>query len=202
MSKANDSRIRSLEGQVSAIQNTLVDLVSTLRTGMPQAALPVITPSTTYTPSLPDRQPNQPMPNTTSLFDLALQSGQNYGFPPRQSTTLDQVLHSSHPNQAYMSLPPSRAVSESPDDILAPEEIINPLGALSNMAGLVEAAVERAKEEQGSPVDLRQRPTQSGPSITENQGPKKRKRVHIHAYPDAVGEGLVSDSEGRELVKM
>ena len=138
-----------------------------------------------------------------------------------------------------MSLPPSRIGSVGPEDILAPEEIINPLGALSNMAGLVEAAVERAREEQAgrSPMSIvgtkrasgalppeRQdnslRPPKktrfspehpSGPVITEPQylpqtaaaskQKGKRKRTHIHAYPDAVAEGLVSEEEGKELMK-
>lgn len=54
-----------------------------------------------------------------------------------------------HPTR-HMSLPPSRAGSMGPPDIFGPEEIINPLGEMSNMAGLVEAAVERAREEQAA----------------------------------------------------
>jgi hypothetical protein len=55
-----------------------------------------------------------------------------------------------HTHQAIdMSLPPSRAGSVGAEDILGPDHITNPLGAMSNMAGLVEAAVKRAKDESG-----------------------------------------------------
>lgn len=122
------------------------------------------------------------------------------------------------PPPAQQSLPESRLGSPGVDqDILGPEEITNPLGALSNMAGLVEAAVERAREEE-SPGDrplkrLRFEPIEAtpplGPTITETQhlppvGPKRRrgKKLHIHAYPDAVTEGYVSEQEGRDLMRM
>ena len=142
-----------------------------------------------------------------------------------------------------MSLPPSRAESVGPDDILAPEEIINPLGAMSNMAELVEAAVKRAREEQTTgatqPGDMSikrsaedgttseegadgpPRPTKktrfssvepTGPTVVESQnlppksGSKKgkgmTKRTHIHAYPDVVAEGFVSEEEGKALMDM
>jgi hypothetical protein len=105
---------------------------------------------------------------------------------------------------------------------------------MSNMAGLVEAAVERAKDESGEgskdkgngngkrtgegesegPVKkTRFSPTHpSGPTVVETQqipwksssskGKSKAKRKHIHAYPDAVAEGLVSEEEGREMLAM
>lgn len=135
---------------------------------------------------------------------------------------------------ADMSLPPSRAGSVGAEDILGPDHITNPLGAMSNMAGLVEAAVERAKDESGEgskdkgngngkrtgegesegPVKkTRFSPTHpSGPTVVETQqipwksstskGKSKAKRKHIHAYPDAVAEGLVSEEEGREMLAM
>jgi hypothetical protein len=109
----------------------------------------------------------------------------------------------------------SRIGSPVDKDILAPEDITNPLGALSSMAGLVEAAVDRAREEAGEPEGrpmkrLRFSPIEpSGPLIAETQhlpagGSKKRrgKKLHIHAYPDAVTEGLVSEQEGREMMRM
>lgn len=142
----------------------------------------------------------------------------------------------------HTSLPPSRAGSVGPDDILAPDEIINPLGAMSNMAGLVEAAVERAREEQAgrspsasnahgkrtaedlfvtgldtdSPRTVKRArfspETPTGPAIVESQnlppasalakGKPKIKRTHIHAYPDAVAEGYITEDEGRELMQM
>jgi len=76
-----------------------------------------------------------------------------------------------------MSLPPSRAGSEGPDDILAPDEIINPLGSMSNMAGLVEAAVERAREERGrasaSPVAAKRMSVDSSDHAMDERGLKK-----------------------------
>jgi hypothetical protein len=137
-----------------------------------------------------------------------------------------------------MSLPPSRAGSVGPEDILGPEEIINPLGAMSSMAGLVEAAVERAREEQeksgsgqssgsekrGSDgsggADASTRPKKkarfsssppTGPTVVEWQNlppgsakekGKGKKKTHVHMYPDAVTEGLVSEEEGKEMMSM
>jgi hypothetical protein len=131
-----------------------------------------------------------------------------------------------------MSLPPSRAGSEAADDILAPDEIINPLGAMSNMAGLVEAAVERAKEEQAKTTTSTNAPgkrpagevdgnqiggsakrvrigtgttiseTQPGVGPTGAKGKAKMRRTHVHAFPDAVSEGYVSEEEGKEMLDM
>ena len=121
------------------------------------------------------------------------------------------------------SLPPSRLGSPGAEqDILSPEEITNPLGALSNMAGLVEAAVERAREEESplkraadGPADKPFKRARfnheepSGPAIVESQHlapsgsrKSKTKRAHIHAYPDAVTEGYVTVEEGKELLEM
>ena len=162
--------------------------------------------------------------------------------PPHAFSWPAQMPLAQQPGQnRHMSLPPSRAGSVGPDDILAPEEIINPLGAMSNMAGLVEAAVERAREEQlekaaNSVISPSKRametgpatessdtarsikiprfsaPSPTGPAVIESQnipptsGPAKRmmktKKKHIHAYPDAVAEGFVSEAEGRELMQM
>jgi hypothetical protein len=139
-----------------------------------------------------------------------------------------------HTHQAIdMSLPPSRAGSVGAEDILGPDHITNPLGAMSNMAGLVEAAVKRAKDESGDsstdngngkrtggeresdgPVKkTRFSPTEpSGPSVVEIQqlpwkgssskAKSRSKRKHIHAYPDAVAEGLVSEEEGKEMLAL
>ena len=241
---AQSSRIRSLEGQVTAIQSTLTDLVSTLRAGM---AAP------------PPPPPPPPLPLHPVDFSL-FTSNQNFGFPPKQEiliaprfdgsepgstpsyrsqaspyVPLDAFKHiggmpglpvdflRAAPSVPLQSLPPSRLGSPGADqDILAPEEITNPLGALSNMAGLVEAAVERAREE-GTPL---KRPMEAvpdmpykkarfdhdeplGPTITETQNlapsgsrKGKGKRTHIHAYPDAVSEGYISEDEGKELLQM
>ncbi|WVQ98787.1 hypothetical protein IAU59_005918 [Kwoniella sp. CBS 9459] len=227
-----EDRIRNLESQVSSIQNTLVDLVSTLKAGMSSSAsntsghTPLGPANSTpeYVSSAPpmahphmginnlmgqtmgspsvnsfgmephnahNRSAGRPSlytsPQTSSF--LAHQITQTYpppgnaGIPaimppphgaqgPRRPMIMDEQSRrqSMPPNiQSYlapwppghrtdgpehqhqtqhMSLPPSRAGSVGPDDILGPEEIINPLGQMSNMAGLVEAAVERAREEQ------------------------------------------------------
>ena len=130
-------------------------------------------------------------------------------------------LQNPQPTLPAISIPPSRLGSPGADeDILGPEEITNPLGALDNMAGLVEAAVERAREEQSPlkrPSESKdERPVKktrfspehpSGPIITEAQNlpptrKRRSKRTHIHAYPDAVSEGYVSEAEGRELMAM
>ena len=63
---------------------------------------------------------------------------------PEQSP---EPLDKTENDRPYSTLPPSRAVSLGPDE-LDSEGITNPLGAMSSMAGLVEAAVERAREEQ------------------------------------------------------
>lgn len=235
---ADNSRIRSLEGQVTAIQSTLTDLVSTLRANMAGPSQP-----------MPQVIPPAPAPIDFSMFT----AGQNFGFPPKQEIMLhgsdpgSTPSHRSHPSpyvpmmmesgilnpsmpglpqdffrQPVMSVPESRLGSPGADqDILGPEEITNPLGALSNMAGLVEAAVERAREEQSSPLKLDNdvRPVKrarfnpeepSGPVIVEEMhtaltsGPKKKrgKRTHIHAYPDAVAEGYLTEQEGRDLMQL
>lgn len=239
------SRIRSLEGQVTAIQSTLTDLVSTLRAGM---AAPAPAP-------LP--------PPLQHLSDFSLFTpDHNFGFPPKQEVLIGSRFEESEPSSTpshpshtspYIpldagkhngsmpglpmdifrapvsatipmpSLPPSRLGSPGADqDILSPEEITNPLGALSNMAGLVEAAVERAREEESplkrpleGPLDRPHKKTRfnheepSGPAIIESQNlaplgsrKSKRKRVHIHAYPDVVTEGFMTEEEGKELLQM
>ena len=339
------SRIRSLETQVSAIQNTLTDLVSTLRAGMSSTTSNGSSHTPAAVATTPDYAPMLPIANLTNmgiipstsnpmtmgaydsstfgnssdpasfwtgvpghpslmtykgLHDQSLPIGPNFGFPPRQDLLPSSNPHgdgsqlasasgyhrnrsspyqlpNSEPARAvpaesnfhrrtlppgpphafswpaqvplaqqssqnrHMSLPPSRAGSVGPDDILAPEEIINPLGAMSNMAGLVEAAVERAREEQveravKSVISPSKRametlpttdtsdaarstkmprfsaPSPTGPVVIEAQnipptsGPARRKvttkKKHIHAYPDAVAEGFVSEEEGRELMQM
>ena len=267
---AHVSRIRSLESQMSVIQHTLGDLVSTIRQGMssgalPQQSAPLAPPSSSW------------LQGATSSFDLPfIPSGQNFGFPPKQEVVVNPPFDGSDPGSTstypsqpspyfpptdlaritgsmpslpfemarqpktptvaapygsrHRSLPPSRAGSPTLDrDLLGLEEITNPLGNMSNMAGLVEAAVERAREEQqhiqtsalkqpnivadGSRPVKRARfsPEEpSGHSITEMQDlpvrsatkRKRAKRTHIHAYPDAVAEGLVTEEEGRELMDL
>lgn len=324
----NDSRIRSLEGQVSAIQSTLTDLVSTLRAGMsqnhnpPAPAAPAQTPSIDPSPEqfqtfsqdisqygnqIPQASPSNGTSFDPNSFNFALQSQMfpgtmsqrspsysafppgaiNFGFPPRQDIirfdgsdassvnsrnqpspyqlmmTNAEISRPSPQDQSQMegafrrpalpvnnfaqqpttqtveiSLPPSRAESVEAEDILGPEHITNPLGAMSSMAGLVEAAEERARDERGTgsttgdkgskrkgenekgeasgvPIKkARFSPTEpSGPVVLETQhlpwkpgpstkGKGKSKRKHIHAYPDAVAEGLVSEDEGREMMEM
>lgn len=329
----SSSRIRSLEGQVSAIQTTLTDLVSTLRAGMAQNTIPaaaaVQTPTTIdpspenlqnlsqsqsanqYSSLVPQASPSGSNPFDPNSFNFALQSQMfpgtmshrspsysafppgaiNFGFPPRQDVirfdgsdassvnsrnqpspyqlmmSSGEVTRPSPQEQSQsqsqmegtfrrpalpvsnfpppqpvqpveISLPPSRAGSVGAEDILGPEHITNPLGVMSNMAGLVEAAEARARDERGlasttegegskrkaedgkgdgsgAPVKkARFSPTEpSGPAVLEDQrlpwkpgpstkGKGKPKRKHIHAYPDAVAEGLVSEEEGRELMAL
>jgi hypothetical protein len=102
---------------------------------------------------------------------------------------------------------------------------------MASMAGLVEAAVERAREERGrtSPIatkrqsldvdatlddrnSKRARFSSNPPAVVEAQGlpqtlapprPKSKvKKTHVHAYPDCIDEGIVSDDEGRELMDL
>ncbi|OCF71780.1 hypothetical protein I204_07843 [Kwoniella mangroviensis CBS 8886] len=316
-----EDRIRSLESQVSAIQNTLTDLVTTLRAGMSSgasnASAPTPVNASTTTPDYAPSVGSLPLPNSTihglmgpphgnspTMNPAAMdaygrvpvpnvfpntQSAQNQNHTnnpvdpfrslagavannqtflpppqePRRPVVLDENLRrqsvpvgiptwplghlaeqEQQPHTRHMSLPPSRAGSMGPEDILGPEEIINPLGEMSNMAGLVEAAVERAREEQAisgstngetpmkrSGSDMKRsgsgnedkkatkrarfvppHPVAYGPVIYENQnlppiavGPGYKagpKRQHIHAFPDAVTEGLVSEEEGREMLKI
>lgn len=143
--------------------------------------------------------------------------------PPPPAPTHSESWPQAQTRNMHMSLPPSRGGSVTPDDILAPGEIINPLGAMTNMAGLVEAAVHRARNEgldgsvqamEESSSNMRRRPSPGmphGPVVVEAQNlpaqstrDKKKitKQRHIHAYPDAVEEGFVTEQEGRELMAM
>lgn len=346
------SRIRSLESQVSAIQNTLTDLVTTLRAGMSSSASTgsghtpagISTTTPDYAPPLglaqglvnmgliqPGSSPSGPtggfdsmgayrsasvgsgptppffggqggahpaypshrsptthfnafssgngtfnvagremLPPPQPRQDTTRSQPSPFGFPgqetilsstsgpdssrmsmpqsssstttfdwPPSSTTTQQPQQPQQPEkQRHMSLPPSRAGSVGPEDILGPEEIINPLGAMSSMAGLVEAAVERAREEQeksgsgqssgsekrGSDgsggADASTRPKKkarfspsppTGPTVVEWQNlpptsakekGKGKKKTHVHMYPDAVTEGLVSEEEAKEMMSM
>ncbi|WWD15975.1 hypothetical protein CI109_100399 [Kwoniella shandongensis] len=338
-----EDRIRSLESQVSAIQNTLTDLVTTLRAGVSSAAsshgsnlTPIAVTNTTpdYAPSLTSlpisgtqiptvrmdsASPNlhtgtidpssqlamsSNNPNQTGFFaSTPISSTNNYisqhqngtnhpdpfrpyvnsnqarsfGFSPQQTDMLPPppqrrpggldegsrrqtisgdlnvpsvtwpssgVIERQESHTRHMSLPPSRAGSVGPHDILAPEQIINPLGEMSNMAGLVEAAVERAREEQAAKAssqedgtsmkrtasemerapsggDLSKKPPKKarfspsrpgGPSVFENQNlpPKavvpgfksESKKWHVHAFPDVVTEGFVTEEEGKEMMRL
>lgn len=142
---------------------------------------------------------------------------------PNLSTVRDR----DHENRGTDSLPPSRSGSEAPEDILGAEEIINPLGSMSKMAGLVEAAVERAREEENRSDDdpsvaslkrsrsrenLGSRKARRGsqrviieaqglPQPVTDEGPKPRtQKAHIHSLLDVVDEGMVSEEEARELM--
>jgi hypothetical protein len=339
----NISRIKSLEHQVTAIQSTLVDLVSTLRAGMSSGtsngsgntpAAPGSTPDRPHTGFMQSgsiygmnatgipkytspsgiglsehlRNDNIPSNPTQPFWNESVRSQSqaptsipNFGYPPRQDimpppqpgamlaghnpmnlfsgqpsplntipeslrmTGTSGLVSASSSNRASMSqpwpestpgishdgrhpessLPMSRVGSMGAEDLLGPEDIINPLGAMSNMAGLVEAAVERAREEQvrstntigassskratsdvppGNAPDegdesrtskkARFSPTEKphGPVIMESQnlppmstaikGRPKAKKAHIHAYPDAVAEGFLTEDEGKELMQM
>ncbi|OWZ63172.1 hypothetical protein AYX14_03309 [Cryptococcus neoformans] len=279
-SGVGEDRIRSLESQVSSIQNTLSDLVTTLRAGIssgasntsghtpagvstttPDYAPPmggihipgtvsglvlnssvspsiptgtvdptahfrhssVGTPASTYmgpptsTGFVHSQNPADPfrpytsntrvqpigMTHTTqnsgspapSRFPAALEEAsrrQNVSAIPSnnsgwQSPARPRNEGPKHPTR-HMSLPPSRAGSMGPPDIFGPEEIINPLGEMSNMAGLVEAAVERAREEQAAqskaptpadPGSGKRGATdmERGPSLDDNEGSSKKARL-------------------------
>ena len=113
------------------------------------------------------------------------------------------------------SLPPSRAISEDPDGLMDGDDISRPLEAMSNMAELVEAAMERSKEEKPNARPPKRArfasPPPSGPTIVEPHHPlsplhsskrqAERQFVHVHAYPDAVALGLVPEEEGRILMQ-
>ncbi|ODO03333.1 hypothetical protein L198_02178 [Cryptococcus wingfieldii CBS 7118] len=230
---AGEDRIRTLETQVSSMQNTLSDLVSTLRAGMsssasngsghtpvnitsttpdygpsghhfgsglsnlalgPKSASPPV-PTGTLDPGSHFRQtasnaglngfmpppstnfmhqhgsdPFRPFTSNTRVQPLGYSQNQNSDqtHAPRRPGLLDDASRRQsfaawqngphkrddgpqHPTK-HMSLPPSRAGSVGPPDIFGAEEIINPLGEMSNMAGLVEAAVERARQEEAAKV--------------------------------------------------
>ncbi|WWC89988.1 uncharacterized protein L201_004918 [Kwoniella dendrophila CBS 6074] len=281
-----EDRIRSLEGQVSAIQNTLTDLVTTLRAGMSSGAsntsIPTPVNVNTATPDYAASVGNMPLanpamhgmmaplstsptvnssamdvhnpygrasmppamsnfgvntPGNSMIHSVPIQPGsstdsfrpygggipnnQNFeqnGAPqmPRRQVVLDEnsrrqtvPAHLQPPNvpgwpighlaesnhtTRHMSLPPSRAGSMGPEDILGPEEIINPLGEMSNMAGLVEAAVERAREEQakttstngGTPMKRSGSEMERSGSGNEDKKGLKRARF-IPPHPVAYG---------------
>ncbi|WVF72211.1 hypothetical protein IAT40_007023 [Kwoniella sp. CBS 6097] len=273
-----DDRIRSLENQVSSIQNTLVDLVTTLKAGISPSA----SNTSGHTPlgpanSTPDYGSAAPMQHPhTSINNLIGQtigspSINNFGMDPHNSTnrgaarpslytgpqTSSFLAHqitqtyppsgiagmpanmppphggagsrrpmimdeqsrrqsmptnlqsylsawpsghrtdgSEHQHQTqHMSLPPSRAGSVGPEDILGPEEIINPLGQMSNMAGLVEAAVERAREEQAkassqngaSPLKRSGKDLEKITTLEESVKPAKKARF-TSPQPPATGQ--------------
>jgi hypothetical protein len=191
---------------VSAMQNTLTDLVTTLRANI-SSSTPNVSSSTpiplnaqSHLPTYRSEAPwNDSLPRSSP-------STQSRGTmpPPRPSPHWPLPPPQSHLD----SLPPSRAGSAGPTDILSPEEIINPLGAMSNMAGLVEAAVKRAREEQPGEKPIKKTrfspPHPAGPAVVETQYLAKgdSTRLHVHAWPDAIAEGLVSEEEGRELFQM
>jgi hypothetical protein len=133
-----------------------------------------------------------------------------------------------------LSLPPSRAGSETPEEAINDSVINNPLGSMSSMAVIAEAAVERAREErdndpasggrkrqasedsaqakeaakrfkqsfaEADAVGMSQDVTNEAEANGDGK-PKKSKRRHVHAFPDVVFEGLVSEDEGRELMGM
>jgi hypothetical protein len=130
-------------------------------------------------------------------------------------------------------------------DILGPDEIMAPLSSMSNMAGLVEAAIKRAREEKAQALsqigdasgtsERNKRPMDalemddarnsakktrfspevpSGHTVVEDVNPPpslanakgkakaRPKRTHIHAYPDAIAIGVVSEEEAKELFNM
>ncbi|ADV20422.1 Hypothetical protein CGB_B4500C [Cryptococcus gattii WM276] len=241
-SGVGEDRIRSLESQVSSIQSTLSDLVTTLRAGISSGASnasghtpagvatttpdhappmggihipgtvsglvlnssvspsvpsgtvdpaahfrhpPVGTPATNYMGpptssgfihSQHSTDPFRPYTSNTRVQPIGLtHTAQNSdtSAPPHFPDAFEEAswqhdvsaIPSNNPRwrasaphrndgpkhpTRHMSLPPSRAGSMGPPDIFGPEEIINPLGEMSNMAGLVEAAVERAREEQAA----------------------------------------------------
>jgi hypothetical protein len=129
-----------------------------------------------------------------------------------------------------MSLPPSRGGSEEPEDVLAIKEISNPLGVMSNMAGLVEEAAQRSK---ASPKDpklgegpgaqyedaVRLSPEQpratkrarlASPPVTGTQddwhlkdsSSNNRIGRKIQGDVDPVAAGLITEQEGRELMRV
>ena len=92
---------------------------------------------------------------------------------------------------------------------MGPEKINAPLESMSNMAGLVEAAVERAREERVNPNAKRQiegadRPIKKARFGDEPVSGRKMKlrKTHVHAYPDVVDEGIVGEAEAKELFGM
>jgi hypothetical protein len=129
-----------------------------------------------------------------------------------------------------MSLPPSRGGSEEPEDVLAIKEISNPLGVMSNMAGLVEEAAQRSK---ASPKDAK---LGEGPGAhyedavhLSPEQPRAPKRARLASPPvtaiqdawhlkessgnvsagrkiqgdvDPVAAGLITEQEGRELMRV
>lgn len=134
------------------------------------------------------------------------------------------------PPVTYMSLPPSRGGSEEPEDVLAIKEISNPLGVMSNMAGLVEEAAQRSK---ASPKDpklgegpgaqyedaVRLSPEQpratkrarlASPPVTGTQddwhlkdsSSNNRIGRKIQGDVDPVAAGLITEQEGRELMRV
>ncbi|ORX39923.1 hypothetical protein BD324DRAFT_615541 [Kockovaella imperatae] len=187
---AGDERLRSLEHQVSSINSTLTDLVRLLQPALPRSLEPRPSTSSPAWHSQPD---------WSSLHSAR---------PSDSVPTPEQIIGVKR--NPSPSLPPSRAMSVGPEDVLG-EGISRPLEAMSNMAGLVEAAMERAREEHVTTIQpsgkiKRARfasPEPRGPSIIEHASTGKSEPViHVHAYPDAVADGLVSEEEGREMMQI
>lgn len=319
------SRIRTLESQVTSIQSTLADLVTTLKSGAAAnlgLAAPTQQTTPTFSPSpqqprsasffTANTSPSDHNPAGTTFNPYATIPGNPFPFPsaagggyvrpggqtfaaseaspeikslwngqgdPQGAATLlgamernasprDGLMaspanrpsvdpHRPHPlGQAYslpwqannpatapsgrgvtsLSLPPSRAGSETPEEAINDTVINNPLGSMSSMAVIAEAAVERAREERdrttsnaGRKREHSEESAQSKEAAakrfkqsfaeadavgmsqdvmadageTNGDGKaKKAKRRHVHAFPDVVFEGLVSEEEGRELMGM
>lgn len=134
------------------------------------------------------------------------------------------------PPVTYMSLPPSRGGSEEPEDVLAIKEISNPLGVMSNMAGLVEEAAQRSKaspkdpklgEGPGAQYDdtVRLSPEQTrapkrarlaSPPVTATLDDWHLKESSsnvsvgrkVQGDVDPVAAGLITEQEGRELMRV
>ena len=179
-----------------------------------------------------DRSSEQMSTERASPVDFWNHSQQ--GSSSSRSAVQPQIVHLI--GDGDPSLPPSRDASDVAEDMLGGDEIINPLGALSNMAELVEAAAERAREEQArrrgdeprgkrgashearqtSPATSKkarfQSPPQNGHAVQDSQrilspGGTIRNGIsalksHVHAFPDAISEEILTEEEGKELMRM
>lgn len=196
---------------MSGIQNTLTDLVQTLRQGMfgggfNSSALPSSSSTTAaeYAGTLAfGASPGASMHHRRAEVGSSPSFNARGTVNPYIGGSMDAAQRPSHATPGHSwapslaapkdrrrdkggtdSLPPSRSGSEAPEDILGTEEIINPLGSMSKLA---EAAVERAREEETrSEEDLGVTPLKRTHS-RDHLGTKKARHGHQRTIVEAQG---------------
>ncbi|KAL7423972.1 hypothetical protein Q5752_001557 [Cryptotrichosporon argae] len=216
-----DDRMGALEAQVAALQNHLdrimlllpadarasVGLPLTADEALPAFSYDTISPQQLSLPRTGTLLPAMPFPNPAA--DLPNGSAATSS---RDSLARDKVEH-------HRSLPPSPRGGSEDHDVLAIKEIDNPLGVMSSMAELVEAAVQRARDEVGNGGTGnggKRPPVDDGPSVVKrarksvSTGAENKPDVQLfairqakrEAWIDAIDAGVITEAQGREFLEI